>query len=415
MESASLGFEFETLRDYWRKEVRSPETASQHLLLVHPKVVQDLAGIVGRLSFPAQSAENLKTWPDAPPPYRLVAPLGTSGAWKEVYAAANTEPGSWPENIVALKRYKTAEGEQTAVERDVKAINLLLSGRHEHLSTPGVLRIEGGDTWILEPLWTASLEDLIKRQGPRRDILELFEIAEHLFSGLAKLHEFNLRHTDIKPDNCGVVIRASGGRTYVLGDFGCVSSMPDKMPADRRLLGTLRTRAPEIIAHGRISLASDVWSMAATIYSLCRMEYPFVPFDAPHHDSGDRHERERRIESDISSLVDRHKKNLDLLLPPILGNLLRPCFKAEGEDRPPAGEVYQLFHKERARLTERGERLFSTAWQRAEDILQRFTAQERWSAQRGLDAEQKDELKELMTTYRDFVPAQLITDLEGMG
>ena len=230
MESGALGFEFKTLKAYWQKEIHAAESGSQHLLLVHPSLVQDLAGIVERLSFPAESAMKLTEWPAAPAPYRLVAPLGTEGAWKEVYVGTNTEPGTGPDNIVALKRYKTVDSSSAAIDRDVKAINLL-STPHPNVSNPRLLRQAQGETWILEPLWTASLEDLVKKHGPRRDIMEILEIAEQLFSGLAQIHAADLRHTDIKPDNCGVLNAGLGEKTYVLGDFGCLSSSPEVMPS----------------------------------------------------------------------------------------------------------------------------------------------------------------------------------------
>jgi hypothetical protein len=89
MQSGALGFEFQTLREYWRKVVRSEESSSQYPLLVHRDVVQDLSNIIERLSFPADSAKEMRTTPDAPEPYRLVAPLGSEGAWKEVWVGTS--------------------------------------------------------------------------------------------------------------------------------------------------------------------------------------------------------------------------------------------------------------------------------------------------------------------------------------
>jgi len=414
MESGALGFQFQTLRQYWKKEVRSSESWCQYSLLVHPKVVQDLAGIVARLSFPADSAKKVTGQPSAPHPYRVVAPLGSEGAWKQVYVGTNTEPGSAPENIVALKRYKTLEGESTAIERDVKAINLLstASTPHEHLSNPRLLRNGGGETWIMEPLWTGSLEDMLKKHGPRRDILEIVEIAEQLFSGLAQLHHDKLRHTDIKPDNCGV-LAGSGGKKYVLGDFGCLSSSPDKMPNDVRLLGTLRTRAPEVIASNRISLKADVWSMAATIYAVCLMQYPFVPFDAPHHDSSDRAEREEKIRSNITELLKNHQKKVRESLPPVFGRILKKCFENE-EERLSAQKAFEAFRSIRSKLSGRNESLFRTAWQRAEDIVQRFEGQEPTVEVQSLSEAQRNEIEEIIKTHKDFVPLSLKNSLSDL-
>ncbi len=412
MESGALGFEFKTLREYWLKEVNSDESKSQYLLLVHPNVVQDLAGIVERLSFPSESAKNMKL-PDAPPGYRLVAPLGSEGAWKEVYVGTNSNPGSSPERIVALKRYKTLEGEAKAIERDVTAINLLATS-HENLSSPRLLTHESGETWILEPLWTGSLEDIVRKHGPRRDIVEIVDIARQLFSGLACLHKNNLRHTDIKPDNCGILAAGIRGTTYVLGDFGCLSTLPDKIPSDRRLLGTLRTRAPEVIASKHISLKSDVWAMAATIYALCLMRYPFVPFDAPHHDSADRAEREREIESNIASLIEQHRKSVKLLLPSIVGTVLEKCFEKEPGFRPSAEAASESFNRIYSAVVERNDRLSRTAWLRAEDIIQRFDGDGGQIREELLPGDQEKEVQDLITTYQEFVPEELRTSLKRL-
>lgn len=412
MESGSLGFQFQTLRDYWRKEVRSPVSRSQYLLVVHPALVPDLDGIVKRLSFPSDSVEESAPLPEAPPPYRLVAPLSAKGAWKEVYVAANTTPGSAPETIVALKRYKTIEGELTAIQRDVTAINLL-AGFHGHLSSPRLLPQKNGETWILEPLWTGSLEDLAWKDGPRRDILEIFEIAEQLFSALAWLHGRNLRHTDIKPDNCGIVAAGSAEKMYVLGDFGCLSSVPDKMPSDPRLLGTLRTRAPEIIENARISLKSDVWAMAATIYSLCLMRYPFVAFDMPHHDQIGRTQREKEIQSNMPTLIAEHRKSVQDLLPPILSDVLEKCFDEE-KTRPSAQHTLDLLRTRRAELVRREERLFKTAWQRAEDVVEQSKIKEELFRAGTLAEERRQELRDLVTAYQDFVPPLLKVSLQTL-
>ncbi len=411
MESGALGFEFKTLRTYWQKEVRAEDRASQYLLIVHPAVVQDLAGIVERLSFRSESAKRLKTLPHAPKPYRVVASLGAEGAWKEVYVGTNTSPGSAPEGIVALKRYKTVGVGSASVDRDVTAINVL-SSPHPNLATPRLLKHEGGEFWIVEPLWTGSLENLVNKHGPRRDILEIIEIAEQLFSGLSQLHSHNLRHTDIKPENCGILATRSDGTKYVLGDFGCLSSLPDVMPSDGRLLGTLRTRAPEVLLKECISLKSDVWSMAATIYALCLMRYPFMPFSVPHDDTSDRARRESEIEVNMAALLEEHRKNVKTLLPPVLAHELEKCFESEGQ-RSSAKDASEAFQTIRSELAKRNDTLFETAWQRAEDIMQLFDEDKDSTLARFSDT-QKTEIEDLIGRYKEFVPEELKMSLSRL-
>jgi HD superfamily phosphohydrolase/serine/threonine protein kinase len=412
MQSGALGFEFQTLREYWRREVGSPESATQYLLLVHPEVVQDLSSLIERLSFPAESAKEMETIPAAPSSYRLIAPLGREGTWKEVWVGVNTKPGSTPEMIVALKRYKAAEGDSQAIDRDVNAINLL-GYSHNNLSTPRLVGNVKGEIWIMEPLWTGSLEDQTKKHGPRRDILEIYDIAHQLFAGLAQLHENSLRHTDIKPDNCGVILRNSGERRYVLGDFGCVSSHPDEMPSDWRLLGTLRTRAPEVIRGDSISMKSDVWSMAATIYALCLARYPFMPFDAPHHNAEDRANRETHIKSNLANLVSDHLEQVDQNLPPILAAQLKKCFEPENV-RPSSKDVAKVLQKTYSDLSDRNETLFRTAWQRAEDIVSRLGPKGSEFENRVPTESEIADVQRLLRDFAAFIPKTLQSSLENV-
>ncbi len=321
-----------------------------------------------------------------------------------MYVGTNTDTGSTHENIVALKRYKAREGLVAAIQRDVTNVNLLVAP-HENLCSAHLLQDEG-DTWIVESLWKGSLEDLIKKHGPRRDILEILHIAEHLFSGLAQLHKHGFRHTDIKPDNCGIRAASSHDRVYVLGDFGCLSSSPDLMPSDGRLLGTLRTRAPEVIGHGRISLKSDVWAMAATIFSLCLEKYPFVPFEAPHDNAEDRTAREQEIKSNLAMLTEQHRKDVGRLLPPILSLELGKCF-GEEETRPLAESMAESFRSKRSELSKQSDKLSHTAWQRAEDIVRGFDKETALIRGARLLAPQETEIRDLITKYRDFVPEEL--------
>lgn len=366
MQSVALGFEYKTLRNYWETEIRAPIKHEQHLLLVHRDVVSDLETIITRLSFPAASAADVDEIPEAPPPYRVLTPLGKEGAWKVVYAGALCTPGADVENIVALKQYKSAQGDTLAIDRDVSAINLLAQD-HPNLSRPKLLYHEKGETWILETLWTSSLEELVKKHGPRRNVLEIFDMGRQLFSGLSAMHRSDLRHTDIKPDNCGVIHSPRDGYKYVLGDFGCISSKPMKFPGDVRLLGTLRTRSPEVILQERISLASDVWALGATIYALCAGAYPFMEFDAPHNEPEDRKRREDGIKSNVSRLIAEHRQRLADNLPPCLSELLQKCFEDDAK-RPSAQTICQAFEVKYNELRDKDPRC-STAWQQAEDAL----------------------------------------------
>jgi hypothetical protein len=407
MQSGALGFEYQTLRRYWEAEIGAPTSYQQFLLIVHRDLVEDLSGIVERLSFPAASADQLKTLPAAPEPYKVLGPLGAEGVWKEVYVGASTQPGADPgAPLVALKRYKQPSAAQGAVRRDVNTINLLVPP-HENLAHARLLPISGEDTWILEELWVASLEDFVKKQGKRTDLWEIFDIATQLFAGLLELHRKHLRHTDIKPDNCGILYGGHRELRYVLGDFGCLSSTPTQFPApDASLLGTLRTRAPEVISQTGISLASDVWAMGATIYSLCTLEYPFMPFDAPHGDRAGRDQRELAIKENLGPQLEDFQRRFHASLPPVLAEILGLCFEP-ADSRPIAEVLHQQFEQRRKEL-DQDERRW--AWQQAESIHELYQLEQT----AGTGASNRDltsEVRMLTTTLRQYIPPQLCEQL----
>ncbi|MGE3649683.1 MAG: protein kinase [Reyranellaceae bacterium] len=401
MESGALGFEFRTLREYWSGEVGSVNSRNQHLLIVHPSLVQDVAAIVGRLTFPASNAD--VTSIAAPKPYQILDALSTAGAWKDVFAGVNTDYGSVPESTVAIKRYKRVDA--TVQDRDVRAPNLL-GANHQNLAKAKLID-ENGERWIVEEqLWLASLEDLLRKQGPRRDLLEILEIGAQLFAGLGELHRLNLRHTDIKPDNCGIIFIGPKDRRYILGDFGCLSSQPTDFPKSVSLLGTLRTRAPEVITRTEIGLHSDVWALGATLFALCMKRYPFLDFSVPHELTNERGNREERLKENIGAETQGFHAVCKEHLPPFLYERLSGAFETP-TNRATAAEMHQKFEEGR-RLLLNGRADQRMAWQRAEDVLA--------LAKQAKDRSPQlvDEVRTLIACHKDFIPPTILMELEGL-
>jgi hypothetical protein len=223
MRQNKYGHYFESLHDYWRSAYSQASDLDKNycFVIVHHKCVSDVNKLIDRLSI----RTNMQVMPTTPPTsYRLLGSLGKEGAHKTAFVGALTRPGAAQEGIVALKQYKNPG--PTALRRDVSAINLLIRQSSKYLSFASSVSSGDSGFWVMERLWSASLLDLINEDGPRRDVYEVATIGLHLFRGLSVLHEANLRHTDIKPDNCGFVLNDSRNRTYVLGDFGCVDLPP---------------------------------------------------------------------------------------------------------------------------------------------------------------------------------------------
>lgn len=105
--------------------------------------------------------------------------------------------------------------------------------------------------------------------------------AQHASRGLARVHDLGLLHNDIKPDN--LFISADGDAQ--LGDMG-VSCLRDAS-GHGRFAGTAATMAPEVAAvPGSVpqplwptvrptSIASDIYSLGATLYWMLAGQPPF--------------------------------------------------------------------------------------------------------------------------------------------
>ena len=188
--------------------------------------------------------------------YEVVAPI-SSGAMGAVYRAIDRESGG----EVALKRLLDV---RNAARFEIEA--RLLSS----LSHPRVVKVldHAGDAEglyiVMELVRGTDLGAQLKQRGqPGLPPQEAIEYAHHACEALQYVHDQQIVHRDVKPQN---MILAEAG--IVLVDFGVARAIGSDETVGTVAVGTPRYMAPEVFAGGTVSSASDIFSLAATLWTL---------------------------------------------------------------------------------------------------------------------------------------------------
>ncbi|WP_322410130.1 serine/threonine-protein kinase [Microbacterium invictum] len=105
----------------------------------------------------------------------------------------------------------------------------------------------------------------------RMPVDEVLTIGVKMASALESAHRAGLVHRDVKPSN--ILVTTFGAP--VLADFGISSSLA-RVSAGEVLAMSIPWSAPEVVAEETAgTIASEVWSLGATVYSLLAGHSPF--------------------------------------------------------------------------------------------------------------------------------------------
>ncbi|KRT86854.1 protein kinase, partial [Oryctes borbonicus] len=103
--------------------------------------------------------------------------------------------------------------------------------------------------------------------------IEARRALRQILEGLCFLHERNIAHLDLKPQNILLMVEDSCD-DIKLCDFG-ISRVLEPGTEVRTLSGTPDYVAPEVVSYEPISLATDIWSVGVLAYVLLSGYTPF--------------------------------------------------------------------------------------------------------------------------------------------
>lgn len=211
---------------------------------------------------------------DAAPPVDLGilgltnARLLGRGGFGSVYGAE--EPAL--HRSVAVKVLAPVHGDEThRVDRELKALGTL--GGHPHIvMVHGTGTAATGSPYIVMELMTGgSLGDRVADRGPL-PWSEATAIAIQIAGALETAHRAGILHRDLKPEN---ILVSSLGEVK-LADFGIARVDGSAQTKTGAVTTSVAYAAPEILAGRGPTATSDVYGLAAAVYTLMAGSSPFL-------------------------------------------------------------------------------------------------------------------------------------------
>lgn len=143
------------------------------------------------------------------------------------------------------------------------------------LSHPNIVTLEqvyeskSSAHMVMEELQGGQLLGKLQMSGPCSES-EAASIASQLLQATAYLHEQQLVHCDIKPEN--VCFQQHAGRTVKLVDFGSVLRLENGKVSDpkqlREVTFTPGYAAPEVLRGCTLDAKADMWSIGSVLYTV---------------------------------------------------------------------------------------------------------------------------------------------------
>jgi eukaryotic-like serine/threonine-protein kinase len=202
--------------------------------------------------------------------YRVEKEIG-NGAVANVYRGTDLKTNT----VIAIKQLmdtaqQADEAQITRFERESNAM--------ETLSHPSIVNVidtlfVGGDHLIvMDYVAGGSLGKLLAQEG-KLDMNYAIKIAHDIASAMIVVHDEDIIHRDIKPDN--ILISREG--TARLTDFGMARfTYLSRLTTKDIMLGSMLYMSPEQFKTGEAVKKSDIWAFGVTLYEIIVGKKPFL-------------------------------------------------------------------------------------------------------------------------------------------
>lgn len=200
--------------------------------------------------------------------YRLIKEKGR-GSFGEVWLARDEQL----DLEVAIKIYIALD--ERGIEEFRSEYKTAYTLNHPNLLHAYHFDLNGRCPYLVMPYCSGKSTDLIGRA----DEVEIWKLIRDVAAGLAYLHDKDIIHHDIKPDN--ILFNDAG--VYLISDFGISTKMRSTLrrnstrQIDSSIGGSLPYMGPELFSEVPSAVkSSDIWAMGAMLFEIVTGELPFL-------------------------------------------------------------------------------------------------------------------------------------------
>mmetsp|Transcript_13681 Transcript_13681/g.19114 ORF Transcript_13681/g.19114 Transcript_13681/m.19114 type:complete len:567 (+) Transcript_13681:37-1737(+) len=215
--------------------------------------------------------------------YKFISHLGAPGHFGEAWAAERKTKDGWQPCAVkriAKSRFMTG-GKRTQKYVTVFNQEIEVMKQMNHKNVINFYEAFEDSKYLYLSMELCKGGELFKKvEEGKMSESRAAKIIGELLQGLKHIHDKNVAHCDLKPENFVFLTKGNDSPIKII-DFGMAKPVPPHVYLTQ-FAGTPYYTAPEII-DGRYNTACDMWSMGVIMFLLL---YGYPPFHATAHKEG---------------------------------------------------------------------------------------------------------------------------------